>query len=189
MVSTPAELRIWRAEAEATQDAMAEVLGVTSRSVAGWEAGEHMIPSLLSWALLAAKPHVESLVAYNRRKDTANRKRRERKRRERRNRTLAAARRAVKLEAMRERRKEVEAQQKLERKETSDFFRTAERYVAQQMRAGKIRPPDAPPLSIIKPPRPRIAQGRKIRSDLGGTHKFRGEPGKRLQPEDIAHEA
>ena len=110
MVSTPAELRVWRAEVEATQDVVAQVLGVDPRSVCGWEGGEHMIPSLLPWALLAATPHVESLVAYNRRKDTAARKRRERKRRERRNRVLAAERRAVKLEAMRDHREELKAQ-------------------------------------------------------------------------------
>ena len=185
MVSTPAEFQAWRAETDATQEMVAEVLGVSSRAVASWAVGEHPMPSLLPWALVAARPHVESLVRQKRRKMETARRRAAKRKQQRRTAATRAAKRAVMLEAMRERRAEVEAQRKLVRKQTSDTLRAGERFIKKMEREGKIR---APGSSFLKPPRERIVRPRKIRSDVGQPHRFRGRPGYPLRPEDIQHE-
>lgn len=187
LVETPAQLRQWRVEAEATQAVVGEVLGVTGRTVTAWELGEHPMPATLRWALLAARPHVESLARTLRRQRRTAQKKRERLKREKRIRARAAAGRAVIREAQQRRRKELIAIQEHRREELYASLRADERAVAKLERQGKIRPPGAPALSFIKPPRARVVRPRKIRSDIGQPHHFRGRPGKPLRPEDISH--
>ena len=187
MVQTPAQLRQWRVDAGASQVQLGEVLGMTA-AIGTWERGDCPIPPLLPWALLAAGPHVKSLVLYERRRDTASRKRREKLKNHRRTVARRAARRAVVQEEMRARRTELDAMEKVTRKEMYAGLRVAERYVAKMEKAGLIRHPDAGPASFLKTPRDHVVRPRKIRRDVGKAHHFRGRPGYRLRPEDIQHE-
>lgn len=188
LVTGPAELRAWRLGLGASQLEVAEILGCNPRSFGGWERGERMQPPLLAWALIAAADHVSSLVAFNIRKRRAASRRLHRNRLARQCRNRAAARRELQREAVRERRAELDAQQKLQKADMAETLRVGGQWIRQQEKAGKIRPPGSPPLNFIKPPRQRVVRPRKIRSDIGQAHNFRGRPGKRLRPEDISHE-
>ncbi len=66
----------------------------------------------------------------------------------------------------------------------AETLRDADRFVKQLERQGKIR---APGSAILKRPRERIVRPRKIRSDFGKRHLFKGRPGFPLRLEDIAH--
>ena len=185
LVASPAQLRQWRVETAASQAVLADVLGIASRTVVSWESGSRPIPPLLPWALLAAEPHVQSLVKHNRRKHSQSKRRRERLSRERRARARAAAKRAVLLEAAQARRNELTEIRQQHAKRQAAFFRTAEKFARQH----PLKPPPKPGASFIKPPKLRTVLGRRLRSDRGGSHNFRGRPGLALRPEDIAHES
>lgn len=186
MVETPAQLRSWRIEAEATQAVVGEVLGVTPRTVVSWELGEHPMPPLLPWALIAARPHVDSLTRCLRRQRATARKKRERLRRARHQRAKQAAQRAVIREAMMERRRELEQQRRKAKKQREATMRSFERAAA------KFGPPDRVERgeSIFRTkPTAALASPRKVRRDVGRAHQWRGEPGKRLESEKTQHEA
>ena len=188
LITTPAQLRVWRTELAATQSDVAELLGVTPRTLWAWESGENAMPVHLGWSLIAVAPHVTSLVAYKRRKQTQVRKRRAKKQRERRDVARRTAKRELQREAMSERRAEIAAQQKQLAKDTKALFKRGDNFIAKMEREGKIRAPFSPAPSFIKPPKPSAFMPKKLRSDLGERHHFRGSPGKRLRPEDIQYE-
>lgn len=185
MVSTPAELREWRVGADATQADAAEVLGISDRAWLDWENGHHPMPPTLPWALIAVRPHVESLVAYRRRKASTARRRAAKRKSRRRTAATRAAARAIVRESMRERRAEIESQNKAVRDRMHESLRIGERWVAKMQREGRIR---APGSSFLKPPRAHAIRPRKIRKDSGQPHRFRGRPGYPLRPQDIQHE-
>ena len=63
---TPAELQAWRKQADLTQAALAELLGVDAMTVSRWERGKRAIPPFLHLAL-------ESLIWQNDRFNTNDR--------------------------------------------------------------------------------------------------------------------
>ncbi len=132
MVSTPAELRLFRAGcAAATQGALAQVLGIGTRSVVGWESGEHPMPALLPWALVAAEKHVSCLSLYRQRELSRHRKLKERRRREKLQRARASAKRLLLREAAAEHRNAFLLQQRKARKQSAVELRSLERAAAK----------------------------------------------------------
>lgn len=187
-VSTPGELKAWRIALEASQATLGEVLGVSTSCVSTWERGARALPPFLGWALIPAKAHVESSVAVIRRKRRTAINRRCRYRKAQRARAKARAQRVLAREAEQLQRKAVRAAQEQPGKDLRVSLRANERTVDRLIKAGLCRPPGSPPLSFIKPPRARVVRPRKLRSDIGQDHHFRGRPGKKLRPEDIQHE-
>lgn len=190
MVSSPAQLKLWRAEAAgATQAVLAEVLGISTRAIASWEGGACPLPPMLGWALVGAQKHVASLSLYHQRKEHQARRRRERAKRDRIARAKASAKRAVVREFARERQAEVEAQRKALRVDLRNLERASRKFIAEAERNGPIVLPDPVPVSFLAPPRAEVVRPRAIRSDVGGSHKWRGRPGLALRPEDLHDEA
>jgi DNA-binding XRE family transcriptional regulator len=183
LIISGAELRRWRVEVGATQEQLAEVIGLASRTIVAYETGAHPIPQAFAWALVAVAPHVESLAKFKRRKNSQARRLREKRLRERRTRDRAAANRAVLKEAAQARRKELDEIRREHTRRQAQFFRVAEKFSKQHP------PPPKPGADFIKPPKIKTVLGRRIRSDLGGSHNFRGRPGLKLRPKDIKHES
>ena len=50
---SPTELRAWRKSTGLTQQTLAEIAGVSLRTVTRWESGEVPIPRLLTWYIAA----------------------------------------------------------------------------------------------------------------------------------------
>jgi len=193
MVSTPAELRQWRALTGATQEGLAQVLGIGMRSILSWERAEISIPPLLPWALVAAQPHVESHArAVVRARRSARRRKARAAQRKRRN-AIRAAERAVSRE-------QVAAERRLILTERAERERMAKKAINATLRAGdqfvrdlerklakerRQAPPSLPDGCFIQPPRPQVVRPRLIRSDLGQPHNFRGRPGRPLRPKEL----
>jgi len=90
--------------------------------------------------------------------------------------------------AIRERGTQLASLQGLRRSRMRASLREMSKVVTKLERTGQIRSPDAPPPNFIKPPRLSVVRPRKIRSDFGKRHRFRGRPGFPLRPEDLQYE-
>jgi DNA-binding XRE family transcriptional regulator len=75
LITSPEQLRAWRASIDASQATVAEVLAVGLRTYASWELGGTAISTPVAWALIAAEPHIASLVRARRRSRSAKSRR------------------------------------------------------------------------------------------------------------------
>ena len=153
---------------------LAELLGTSVQRIREWESGRAGIPRILPAALKgvetelrrAARKKLRSLKA----RASASQRRRNRVRRVKKARALSAA---------------AQAQRKFYRDAQRETFRLADAFVRQIERDRRDGPANG---RMLKLPKPGIGRMRKIRSDQGQKHRWRGRPGFKLRPEDISNE-
>ncbi len=188
-----AALRAWRFRVtrlgvrSGGQRLLAELLGITQRRLRSWELDEHQIPRLLPNALRGVEHDLHIAANRERRRRAAN-KRATRRRRSRHLRAVYMAKKRAEERAewrvIRERGTQLAHLQGLRRSKLFIDLRVMSKIATQLGREYKFSDPDAP---ILKPLRLHEIKPRKIRSDFGKRHRFRGRPGLPLRPEDIQY--
>jgi len=160
---------------------LAELLGTSVDRIREIEADRMKVPKILPVALIAVEKPLRTAARAELRRRAAGRERARVRHNERRrvaHRRVRRADAAAQLAKLRE-------LEKSQHRENAETLRRAARYVTAMEKRGEIRVPGAP---ILRRPERREVRPRKVRSDVGRRHRFRGRPGLRLRPEDIAHE-
>jgi len=150
---------------------LAELLGTSVQRIREWESGRAGIPRILPAALKGVETELRR-VAKRRLKslrDRANAAQR-RRNRVRRNQAAFAAAAVVR---------------KFQRDAANATFKAANTFIREQERIARNGFNSG---RMLKAPKIGVGMMRKIRSDTGQRHRWRGRPGYALRPEDISDE-